>query len=307
MKRKRPFWTNRNIKTMAVIVVFSLALTFSIIAGARLISRPDKETKPIQTEDEGLSGGEEVKFGNEMMPVVGDVDKSSYDINLFKQLENGRMIYDSRTVKTWTGIDVSAHRDEIDWEAVKSDGVDFAMIRVGWRGNTEGKVNLDEYFHTNMKGASEAGLEVGVYFYSQAISKEEAVEEAESVIDWIKEYKITYPVVFDWEYVSADARTGTLSNETLNECALAFCETIEKAGYMPMIYFNLDMGYRRYDLAKIGKYDFWLAEYDGAPTFYYNFQMLQYTSGGTVKGCDENVDLNLSFVDYAARSKQRRG
>lgn len=296
-----------NFKAVLAVVLFALVVTLSVLLAVQLLSAGSGSSENGQQEtQQGETGQENISFGSEQLPVVGDVPKTTHDPALF-ELRDGRMVYNDPEVQTFTGIDVSAHREEIDWNAVREDGIDFAMIRAGWRGNTEGGLYQDEYFASNMAGATAAGLDVGVYLYSQAVSVEEAVEEAEAVLEWIRGYEITYPVVYDWEYVSQDARTANVDNETLNACAVAFCQTIEQAGYIPMIYFNLDIGYRRYDLSQISGYDFWLAEYDGAPTFYYDYQMLQYTCEGRVAGSEDLVDLNLCFVDYAAMSKKAAG
>lgn len=300
----------KNVKAILVVLLFALVLTLCVLLAIKLVTASShnnsvQEEQPPAHQEGTQETGETISFGSEQLPVVGDVPKTTHDPALFEMVD-GRMVYKDASVQTFTGIDVSAHREEIDWNAVKADGIDFAMIRVGWRGNTEGGLYQDEYFVSNIEGALAAGLDVGVYLYSQAITVDEAVEEAEAVLNWIKDYEITYPVVYDWEYVSADVRTGNMDNETLNDCAVAFCQRIEQAGYIPMIYFNLDIGYRRYDLSRISDYDFWLAEYDGAPTFYYDYQMLQYTCTGTVAGSEDQVDLNLSFVDYAALSRQKK-
>ncbi len=296
----------KNIKGLLIVAAFTLILTLCIIlVGVLLVKKDPAPQDSDLPEPPAQSSGDTIQFGSSEIPVDAEAPATTHDPALF-ELVNGRMVYNDPAVKTYTGVDVSAHREDIDWNAVKRDGVDFAMLRVGWRGNTEGKLYLDEYFVSNIAGASAAGLDIGVYFYSQAITVQEAVEEANAVLGWIKDYDITYPVVYDWEYVSSDARTGSLDDETLNACALAFCETIEQAGYIPMIYFNLDLGYRRFDLGRLSKYDFWLAEYDGPPTFYYDYAMLQYTSNGKVAGSEDKVDLNISFVDYAAITRQKR-
>ena len=194
--------------------------------------------------------------------------------------------------------------DDIDWEAVKADGVDFAMIRLGYRGYESGQLNLDERFHEYAQGAVDAGLEIGVYFYSQAINASEAEEEARFVLNELSDYKITYPVVFDWEIVGDDtARTNSVSSEELNECASVFCNTIARGGYIPMIYSVKRMALLKYDLSRLAGFDFWLAEYRDEPEFPYEFAMWQYASDGKVNGIEGEVDLNMSFVDY---SKVRR-
>ena len=135
------------------------------------------------------------------------------------------MKYDSNRIETYVGVDVSSHQYDIDWSRVKAAGMEFAIIRVGYRGYETGKVCLDDYFEKNIKGALENGLKVGVYFFSQAITPEEAIEEAEFVLNHIQGYEVTFPVVFDWEPFSySTARTNGLDKETLTSCAVAFLE-----------------------------------------------------------------------------------
>lgn len=202
------------------------------------------------------------------------------------------------------GIDVSYHQGDIDWEAVKADGIEFAMLRLGYRGYETGKINIDERFHEYAQGALDAGLYIGVYFYSQAVTVEEAREEAEAVLNEISEYEIMYPVVFDWEIVGDEnARTNDVSSETLNRCASVFSNTIARGGYIPMIYSVKKMALYKLDLSRLSGFDFWLAEYRDEPEFPYSFAMWQYASDGNVDGIDGEVDLNMSLIDY---SKVRR-
>lgn len=197
-----------------------------------------------------------------------------------------------------TGIDVSSHQEEIDWAAVKNAGVEYAMIRVGWRGYSEGGLNIDVYAEANLRGALEAGLPVGVYFYSQAISVEEAREEAELVLNFIKDWEITYPVVFDWEWIGGDARTAQTDSRTVTDCTLAFCQAVEAAGYTPAFYFNQSMARDTFRLRELQQFDFWLAQYNEAMTFDYDVDMWQYTCTGRVDGISTDVDINLCFKDY---------
>lgn len=138
------------------------------------------------------------------------------------------------------GIDVSTYQGEIDWEQVALSGIDFAMIRLGLRGYTQGGIRMDSMFERNIDEALAAGLDVGVYFFSQAVSVQEAEEEADFVLGQLEGYTLTYPVVFDWESVSdASARTNHMDAEEVTRCAAAFCDKIAAAGYTPMIYVNL--------------------------------------------------------------------
>ena len=225
-----------------------------------------------------------------------DVPLFSYDSGKFS-LQDGRMTYASDSVKTMAGVDVSSWNTDIDWQAVAADGISFAMVRLGYRGYSYGNLSSDKYFEANVKGAKEAGLKVGVYFYSQAINYDEAVEEAEYVLSKIKGYDIDMPVVFDWEKEGGSAaRVYGLDKAIVSTCARAFCQTVEKAGYTPMVYFNKDLAYNYYDLNRIAEYDFWYADYHSVPAFHYDFAMLQYTSSGKVKGIDGNVDLDILFI-----------
>ena len=220
----------------------------------------------------------------------------SWDVTKFAPDSRGRMTYSGEAV-TRTGIDVSEHQGVINWSQVAASGVDFAMIRAGYRGSTAGGLYEDEYFKANISGARSAGLEVGVYFYSQAINVQEAREEAKYVLDLIEGCGVTYPVVFDWEIVGgADARTYSVSRQELCACTRAFCDQIRSAGYDPMIYFTRYLGYRKYMLRNLADYGFWYAEYEPRPRVAFDFDMWQYSDTGSVAGVDGNVDLNIYFV-----------
>ncbi len=219
-----------------------------------------------------------------------------WDPDLFVKGDDGRMRY-AGPDRTLTGIDVSEHQYDVDWNKVAADGIDFAMVRLGYRGSTSGGLYLDEYFDRNMAGANAAGLPVGVYFYSQAVSVEEAKEEAAFVLESLRPYRVSFPVVFDWEIVGGDsARTYSVSRQTLVECTRAFCEQIREAGYDPMIYFTRYLGYRKYILRNLTDYGFWYAEYEDRPRFAIDFDMWQYSDTGRVDGIDGDVDLNILFL-----------
>ncbi|MBP1736826.1 MAG: lysozyme [Oscillospiraceae bacterium] len=245
-----------------------------------------------------MKGGDTptIQFRSYTLDVMTDVTANTYDADSF-YTENGFLCYESDTVQASVGIDVSSYQGVIDWEKVKAAGVDFAIIRVGGRYYGSGGIYADKNFTTNIQGALNAGIDVGVYFFSQAINATEAAEEASYVLTQIEGYDITYPVVFDWE-TSSDYRTYQLDTDTLTQCAVTFCNAIADAGYTPVVYFYPYIGYLYYDLSEIDDYDFWLAEYSTTPTFYYDFEMWQYTSSGTVDGISGNVDLNICFKKY---------
>ena len=197
------------------------------------------------------------------------------------------------------GVDVSTYQQKIDWHAVAGDDIDFAMVRLGYRGYSVGKLEQDEYAVANLDGAAAAGLDVGAYFFSQAITPEEAEEEARLVLQILDGRELRYPVVFDMEEIDNDqARTDTLSIAQRTEIALAFCKEIKKAGYQPMIYGNIKWLAGRIDLTRLKDYPLWLAQYYEKPLFPYMFQMWQYTDSGSVAGISTSVDLNICFQPF---------
>ena len=208
----------------------------------------------------------------------------------------GYKTYSSPTLTAELGIDVSEHQGEIDWAAVASGDVDFVILRAGYRGYTDGALHEDACFQDNIQGAMENGLQVGVYYFSQAITQDEAIQEAQAVLELVSGYNLQYPIYFDWETIDNDtARTDTISATELTACALAFCQTIESAGYQAGVYFNLSQAAHLYHLYDLRDYNLWLAEYQDTPSFPYAIDMWQYTSQGSVPGISTTVDINLSF------------
>lgn len=242
---------------------------------------------------------EEGGYGEIMIPVVESVPAFSKKIEQIKS-RNGRKYYvEDSQITSLLGVDVSVHQKDIDWEKVKKAGIDFAMIRLGYRGYGTGEAGLDEKYIENVNGARAAGLDAGVYFFSQAVNAKEAVEEANLVLDSIKDLDVNYPIVFDWELIGDDdARTDNISVDVLTDCCVAFCETIKSAGYTPMIYQNKRTSIFKLDLNRLKEYEFWLAEYNEEPSYYYDFSMWQYTSSGKVPGIEGRVDMNIAFKDY---------
>lgn len=192
------------------------------------------------------------------------------------------------------GIDVSEFQKTIEWDKVKEAGVSVAMIRVGYRGYGTGEIHADSLAETNMSGAIEAGLDTGVYFFSAAVNREEGIEEAEYVLNMIKGFNISQPVVIDTEYIFEDdsARTNNISVEDRTAAVVGFCETVEAAGYTPMIYASRDQFIRYLDIDSVGKWEFWLAAYD-TPVFPYHTEGYQYSPYGYVNGIPTQVDLDV--------------
>lgn len=202
------------------------------------------------------------------------------------------------------GIDVSEHQGVIDWKAVHDDGVQFAIIRAGYRGYSQGGLFEDTYFKQNIKGALEAGIKVGVYFFSQAVTTQEATDEANYLLTLIKGYSISLPVFFDWEYVTNDGETRTqdVTGSTITDCALAFSSVVESAGYKAGVYFYRSLGYYDYELDRLTNLVLWASAPGDYPDFYYKHTMWQYSCAGTVKGIEGNSDLNLLFEEIPANT-----
>ena len=194
------------------------------------------------------------------------------------------------------GIDVSKWNGSIDWNAVKNSGVSYVIIRVGYRGSSQGALIEDPTFKTNIKGASAAGLKVGVYFFTQAVDEVEAVQEASMVLDRISGYKISYPVFLDVE--SSGGRGDKIDSATRTAVCKAFCNTIQNAGYTAGIYANKTWLTNKMDAGTLSSYKIWLAQYAAAPDYAGRYDLWQYKSTGKVSGISGNVDLNLSYLGY---------
>lgn len=235
-------------------------------------------------------------------PIRDDLKQHNFVYDNFKELSNGEVVYtdDADEVLSVKGIDVSKYQGKIDWEEVASDGVEFAMIRCGIRGTAEeGRLVEDENFATNMKGALSNGIDAGVYFFTQAVTEEEAIEEAEMVLELIAPYHVDFPVVLDVEEVTGSGvRTRGLTQEEYTRNCIAFCETIKEAGYTPMIYGNLKTFMIMLDMEQLEEYDKWFAYYNTPVYFPYEFSMWQYSSKGSVKGIEGDVDLNICMKKY---------
>jgi len=231
------------------------------------------------------------------VPIDPNLKKNPYQQEEIVVAENGEFQYQKEgQVQSHKGIDVSKFQGKIDWQKVAEDGVEFAIIRVGLRGYGSGKLVEDEYYEDNIKGALRAGIKVGVYIFSQAINEEELLEEAEFVLDKIAPYQIQCPVVFDVEKVAgADGRMNTLSVEERTNLTLLFCQTIERAGYRPMIYHNMEMATLMLDLETLESYGKWFAYYNEDLYYPYAYDVWQYSEKGSINGIEGDVDLNISF------------
>ena len=224
-----------------------------------------------------------------------------------KRIEALRIRIVSKYKHNYNGIDVSAYNGTINWGNVKRSGIDFAMIRVGYRGyGKAGNFREDANFRTNIKAANQLDLPVGIYFVTQAITEAEAIEEANWVLDKIKGYNVKYPIAIDIEEPGLESpfdipRTQNLDKNTRTYLASVFCKTIQNAGYTPIIYTNLNWAYNYLNMTDLLQYDTWIARHRDinlGPGYKWDYSMWQYSSTGTVNGILGNVDLNICYKKY---------
>ena len=230
--------------------------------------------------------------------------KNTYDFTnleekagLRRYMENGKKI-------SYVGVDLSKQNGDVNFNSMKAAGVDYVMIRLGGRGYSTGQISLDENFKKNIEGAAAAGLDIGVYFYSQAISQEEAIQEVNFVIQNLEPYRanVKYPIAFDMEFVANDTgRIDSLTKDEKTNIATSFLESVKAAGYVPMIYGDKEWLIKEIDLARLQSYDVWLVQEQELPDYPYQFTMWQYSTEGVVNGVSGDANLNISFVGYSQR------
>ena len=266
-----------------------------------------------EQEDSTTGVKTEEKDGKEFF-VFQDVEENSYRAELLENVprntydfsklhtdeQTGFKTYEDEEngVTSRIGIDVSEFQGEdIDWKQVRESGIEFVIIRLGYRAYGEtGELVLDDMFDRNMQGALDAGLDVGVYFFSQAITPGEAVEEAEFVLEHVRGYEIDGPIVYDTEEIKGDtARTDNNTRQEFTNYCKVFCDTIEQAGYDPMIYANMKWMAFTLDMEQLADYDFWYADYHDVPQCPYEYEIWQYSETGPAPGINANVDLNVWF------------
>ena len=235
----------------------------------------------------------------QLYKISDKVPRHNLDMENFVTGDDGYLHYSSEDISdTKVGIDVSSYQGDIDWKAVAdSRNIDFAMIRVGYRGyGSEGKLDTDSRYEDNLKGAQENKVPMGVYFFTEAINYDEGVEEANYVLSLIEDYNVTYPVVIDTEYVNdSNARANDISNSDRTDAIVGFCETIKAAGHTPMIYASRNWFVQNMDIDRLGEYELWVAQYANVPYFPYKFTGWQYTYEGSVPGIEAPVDINVWF------------
>lgn len=297
-KREKRRYFLVGVGALLVVAVIAIVTVLALRPGAE----PKKEASSGPAVPNDMLRVDDIYEGSRLVPKF-DFPVSEYDAAKF-QSKNGMIHYS--VGKTTAGVDVSEFQGTVDWAKVKAAGIDFAILRVGYRGLTEGLLNEDSSFEQNYEAAKAAGLKIGAYFFSQAVTEKEAEEEADFALKVLNGRPLDYPLVFDWEQPMV---TEELTAEKLraDECTgaevaaftAAFCKRVEKGNYRPAFYGNKTFCYDFLDMTPLKAYDFWYAEYGvNAPSLYYDFRMWQYTDSGSLPGIEGAVDLNICFEPY---------
>lgn len=229
--------------------------------------------------------------------------KHEYDFTMLVCQSDLMKYYVDGKQVSYVGIDVSEDEEYIDFTKVKKAGIDFVMVRLGARGYGTGQLMLDEYYTENIKRASDAGLDVGVYFFSQAINEAEAEEEANMVIQNLQGYDVEYPVALAMDYIDNDTarieRVASKADKTT--ITKKFLETIKAAGYLPMLYGDKEWLVKEIDMSKLTEYDVWLSQHEDIPDYPYKFNMWQYSDTTMIDGISGYANMNISFIDYSEK------
>lgn len=292
-KRIRPEWI------MGIIAIFcALLLTGMVIVCIPYFSvDEDPDSLPQRHEPQRAT---EAVMETILEPTVPETepetptippDPNPYDRYDFQYNRNNYLLL--QNVRSYPGVDVSAYQGNIDWNTVKASGIEFAIIRLGYRGYGSGKLVKDDYAVKNLEGARKAGLKVGAYFFSQALNTKEVDEEIAFMMDVLDGFLPDMPLVLDWEIPTADARTARMDARTLTDIQLHYCKQITEKGYEPMIYFNWHQSENLYYLSELEDYPFWLALYQDRMTYPWKVEMWQYTCTGRVPGIQGDVDINV--------------
>ena len=219
-------------------------------------------------------------------------ERNPYDRYDFQYNRNNYLVLQNMTSSP--GVDVSAFQGNINWSKVRASGIEFAIIRLGYRGYGSGKLVEDEYAKQNLSGAKAAGLKIGAYFFSQALNTKEVDEEIQFMLKILGEKSLDMPIILDWEIPAEDARTaGKMDARSLTDIQLHFCQVMTEKGYKPMVYFNWHQSENLYYLSELEDYPFWLALYQDRMTYPWRVEMWQYSDKGTVPGISGPVDLNV--------------
>lgn len=286
-----------------------------VVSIDKIVEEEEEEEDPAEDGKHTL-----IKYDNgkeEWVEINPYLELNSYDYNNLVYQKPLMKYYEDNHKVSYVGVDISKTDDYVDYDKLKAAGVDYVMLRLGQRGYHSGELTYDENFEDNYKRATEAGLPVGIYFYSQAVTKEEAIDEADFLLttislnavsengvydDNLAKSTIKYPIVFYMEDVKGDdARTDDLTQMARTNIAIAFMDAIEDAGYSSMLYGNKEWLIKKYSLGTLDGYDLWLSEEEDMPSFPYKFQMWNYTKHGKINGIQGDASLSISFRDYSIR------
>lgn len=292
-KRLRPEWILGAVALLAAVVL-GITLAISLPYMGQDEEDPDnlpnrhleaEVTVPVETFWEPTISETEPENPT-IPPERNPYDRYDfqYDRHNYLRLQN---------VTSYAGVDVSAYQGEIDWQKVKASGIDFAIIRLGYRGYESGKLVEDKYARDNLKNAKAAGLRIGAYFFSQALNISETDGEIAFMLEILGDTVLDMPIVLDWEIPASTARTASMDGQTLTQIQQHFCATMESKGYQPMIYFNWHQSENLYTLSELEDYPFWLALYQDRMTYPWRVEMWQWTSSGKVPGINADVDINV--------------
>ena len=291
-RRRRRRRRRRILSLLAAVLLFLALLALAMVVARSLRAKP--EPPPVDPH----AGQILVNNGANMVwltPVNG-VAVNPLLRSDFITLD-GHPHYLGTDFTVERGVDLSTYQSTVDW-AKASQEIDFAILRIGYRGYTKGYLQPDNAFERHYAGATQNGVDVGVYFFSQALTAQEGREEAEYVLEILDGRDLQLPIYFDWEDVSAeDARTYGYDYANLTDSAAAFCDTIRDAGYEAGVYLNRQQGYYHYDIARLSPYSLWVADLNRYPDFYYAHDIWQYTFTAQVEGINTVVDMNLRFIE----------
>ena len=285
---------------IVIFVLLAVLIGLIIYYVARPAAPPEPTATPIPTPTVDPHEGEVQVLsgtgGYMWVPEAEDMplfNREPTDFNVQDQVPS----YAGSDLTMVRGVDVSDHQGEIDWQAVADYGVEFAMIRCGYRSYGEGDIHEDARFRANIQGALDAGLDVGVYFFSQALNIVEAAEEAVYTIRLIEDYDVTLPVFFDWEPLPYEgSRSADVPGEVVTAACLEFTKLVEAAGYEPGMYSYLNLAYYTYDLNQLTDITLWMGDPGTKPIFYYDHDFWQYSYTATVPGINVDVDMDAMYV-----------
>lgn len=291
--------TRQRRKRGSLLPVILAVVLAAVIAAALLVIR---SLRPAQQPEEPDPHEGQI-YVNDGANMVWLTPHENFAVSPLRRWQfvtlNDKPHYQGSDFTTSRGIDLSVFQGDVDWDKAAADGVEFAIIRLGYRGYGKGALQPDELFTSHLDGAHAAGIDTGAYFFSQALTAEEGREEAQYVLEQLDGRRMEMPIYFDWEPIAVeDSRTNGYDYAHLTDSAVAFCQTIEAAGYRAGVYINRQQGYYHYDLRRLADYSLWVADYNSYPDFYYRFDMWQYTASGQLDGIDIQVDMNLLFVPW---------